>query len=188
MSRVLVSTMLSLALLAGRPLAGACTLAQVHIGPLTTENGGTYRGEAAGVEVLFHNDVQDHPVTAFPEPPMTVRRRQPPTECAVTDGGVWGRDGVWLTADGRTLVTTESSGSYEGVVFRDTGTCAKVGEVDVSGVAWRVDGAVLVLASAGPGQRAKRVRLDGACRPVATRDKGATVRALKPVAGHTAGG
>lgn len=41
---------------------------------------------------------------------MTVRHLQPAAECAVDDGGVWGRDGVWLSGDGRTLVSTESSG------------------------------------------------------------------------------
>ncbi len=165
MNRIPTSTTLLFALISGQSIACACVLRSVEIGPVTAENADTYHGQSAGVEVLFHNDVQGRPVTVFPEPPMTVRRLTPPGECVVSDGGVWGRDGVWLSADGRTLVTTESSGSYEGLVFRDTRSCAKVGELDVSGATWKVEGRSLVLRHADNRGRAKRVLLDATCRP-----------------------
>jgi hypothetical protein len=122
---------------------------------------------AGDVEVLFHNDVKDRAVTLFPEPPLTVRHLRPAGECVVNDGGVWGRDGVWLSSDGRTLWTTESSGSSEDLVFRDVRTCAKVGQIDVAGRRWQVDGHQLVLTGAEAPGRFKRVPLDVACRPEA---------------------
>ena len=159
-----VVTLLGL-LAAGQTLACACTLRKVDIEPLSSENGDTYHGTASGVEVLFHNDVKDHAVTLFPEPPMTVRHLQPASQCVVDDGGVWGRDGVWLSADGRTLVTTESSGSSQDLVFRDTRSCAQVGRLDVAGLAWHVEDGNLVLTGPNGARRARRVPLDAACRP-----------------------
>ena len=165
MNRTLSIPVLACALFAGQTLACACTLKKVEIAPLAAENGDTYQGTVADVRIVFHNDVKDHPVTLFPEPPMTVQHLQPAAECVVHDGGVWGRDGVWLSGDGRTLVTTESSGSAQDLVFRDTRTCAKVGQLDVAGVQWRVEGKQLVLDGGPAKRRAKRVPLDAACRP-----------------------
>jgi hypothetical protein len=165
MKRTLPVVILLGLLVAGQTLACACTLQKIEIAPATTENGDTYHGTSNGVEVLFHNDVKDHAVTLFPEPPMTVRQLQPANECVVVDGGVWGRDGVWLSGDGRTLVTTESSGSAQDLVFRDTHTCARVGKLDVAGLAWHVEGRQLVVTGAAPRRHALRVPLDAACRP-----------------------
>lgn len=83
----------------------------------------------------------------------------------VQDGGVWGRDGVWLSGDGRTLVTTESSGSAQDLVFRDTRTCTKAGQLDVAGLQWRVEGRQLLLDGGAAKHRTRRVPLDAACRP-----------------------
>ena len=165
MNRSLPIAVLAGALFTGQTLACACSLQKVEIAPVAAENGDTYHGTVGGVEVLFHNDVKDHPVTLFPEPPMTVRHLEPAAECVVDDGGVWGRDGVWLSGDGRTLVTTESSGSALDLVFRDTRTCAKVGRLDVAGFQWRVDGKQLVLDGGAGKHRTKRVPVDAACRP-----------------------
>jgi hypothetical protein len=165
MKRTLLAVTFAASLAAGQTLACACTFQHLAIAPVTTENGETYHGAAGGVEVLFHNDVKDHAVTQFPEPPMTLRRSKPAAECVVDDGGVWGRDGVWISGDGRTLVTIEASGSSEDLVFRDTRTCAKVGTVDVAGMQWRAKGPALLL-HARVGQGAdRRVPLDAACRP-----------------------
>jgi hypothetical protein len=160
------------ATLAARPaVASSCALQQVEIAPVTAENGDTYRGSAGDVEVLFHNDVTDHPVTRFPEPPLTVRHLRPAGECRVEDGGVWRRDGVWLVDDGRTLLTTESSGSSLDLVFRDTRSCAKVASLDVAGVSWRIEGHALLLRRADA-KADRRVPLTAACRPaVATRPR-----------------
>ena len=146
---------------------------------MTTENGDTYHGTANGIEVLFHNDVKDHAVTLFPEPPMTVRLLQPAGQCVVDDGGVWGRDGVWLSGDGRTLVTTESSGSAQDLVFRDTRTCAQVGRLDVAGMQWHVDGRKLVLQAAADKHRSKRLALDGTYVYWSNNLGGAVMRAPK---------
>ena len=154
-------------LVAGHALAGACTLRQLDIAPLSAENGDTYRGISGDVEIVFHNDVRDHAVTLFPEPPMTVRHRQPASQCVVDDGGAWGRDGVWLSVDGLTLVTTESSESSQDLVFRDTRSCAQVGRLDVAGMAWHVEDGGLVLTGPHGARRARRVPLDAACRPPA---------------------
>jgi len=165
MNRTLLLVALAASLATGQTLACACTFQKLPIVPVGSENGDTYRGFADGIEVLFHNDVRDHPVTQFPEPPMTLRRSQPAGECVVDDGGVWGRDGVWLSGDGRTLATLEGSGSSEDLVFRDTHTCAKVGTLDVSGRQWRVQGRTLVLHAAAGKDADRRVPLDAACRP-----------------------
>lgn len=102
---------------------------------------------------------------------MTLRQSQPVGECVVHDGGVWGRDDVWLSADGRTLVTTEASGSAADLVFRDTRSCAKVATLDMAGLQWRVHGQALVL-HAGTGRGTdRRIPLDAACRPVLARKK-----------------
>jgi hypothetical protein len=166
MNRTLSLPVIACALFAGQTLACACTLNKVEIAPVAAENGDTHHGTVGDVEIVFHNDVKDHPVTLFPEPPMTVRHLQPAGQCAVDDGGVWGRDGVWLSGDGRTLVTTESSGSAQDLVFRDTRTCAKVGQLDVAGAQWRVEGKQLVIDEGGSKRHTKRVLLDTACRPV----------------------
>jgi hypothetical protein len=165
MTRTLLVAALAASLAAGQTLACACTFQKVAIGPVGAENGDTYHGTAGGVEVLFHNDVTDHAVTQFPEPPMTVRQLQPAAECVVDDGGVWGRDGVWLSGDGRTLATIEASGSAEDLVFRDTRTCAKVGTVDIAGRQWKAQGHALVLHAAAAKGADRRVPLDAACRP-----------------------
>jgi len=157
--------LLALVLAAPPAAAAHCRLDKVAIDPLDGPHGDRWRGAHAGVDVLFHNDVADHPVTVFPEPPMTVRVAAGAHECRVDDGGVWARDGVWLSADGRTLVTSESSGSALDLVFRDTGTCAKVGTVDVSGLQWRIQGAALVLRRTSGKGADRRVRLDATCRP-----------------------
>jgi len=137
---------------------------KIGITPMVAENGDTYHGMAGDVEVLFHNDVKDRPVTLFPEPPMTVRQIRSAGQCVVDDGGVRGRDGVWLSADGRTLATSESSGSSQDLVFRDTRTCAKVATIDVAGMQWRVAGRALLLRADGA-KADRRVPLDAACRP-----------------------
>lgn len=171
MNRSFPIAVLAGALFTDHTLACACSLQKVEIAPLAAENGDTYHGTVGDVEVLFHNDVKDHPVTLFPEPPMTLRQLRPAAECMVDDGGVWDREGVWLSGDGRTLVTTESSGSALDLVFRDTRTCAKVGRLDVAGVRWHVDGQQLVLDGAAGKHRARRVPLDAACRPASAAAK-----------------
>jgi len=169
MKRTLLIAALAGSLAAGQTLACACTFQKLEITPVGAENGDTYHGIGGGFEVLFHNDVKDHAVTQFPEPPMTLRRLQPAGECVVDDGGVWGRDGVWLSGDGRTLATLEGSGSAQDLVFRDTHTCAKVATLDVAGLQWRVQGKAMVLRPVVGKGADRRVPLDAACRPATPR-------------------
>ena len=169
MTRLPLISVTLAALVAGPAIACACALQKIEIKPLAAENGETYVGQSHDVEARFHNDVQGRAVTVFPEPPVTLRHLQSDGTCTIDDGGVWGRDGVWVSADGNTLVTTESSGSYEGLVFHDTHSCAKVGEIDVSGARWHVDGASVVLDHAVAPHGTKRGRLDVACRPAGAR-------------------
>lgn len=175
MNRTFPVAALVAALAASQAAAGACTFEKIEISPVTAENGDTYRGVAGDVEVLFHNDVTDHPVTQFPEPPLTVRHLRPASRCVVDDGGVWSRDGVWLVGDGRTLITTESSGSSLELVFRDTRSCAKLASLDIAGLAWRIDGRALLLRAPGAGAD-RRVPLTAACRPAAEPPR----RSLRP--------
>jgi len=166
MNRMLPVAALVGTLAASQALAYTCSLQRVEITPLTAENGDTYRGTAGDVEVLFHNDVRDHPVTLFPEPPLTVRHLQPASQCVVGDGGAWARNGVWLVDGGRTLLTTESSGSSQDLVFRDTRSCAKLASLDMAGMQWRIEGRALLLRPAGA-RVDRRVPLTAACRPAA---------------------
>jgi hypothetical protein len=82
------------AMIASQASAGACVLQKIDITPLGAENADTYHGISGGLEVLFRKDVRDHAVKLFPEPPMTLRRLEPASECLVSDGGVWGRCGL----------------------------------------------------------------------------------------------
>ncbi len=153
--------------LAAAPAAAAgCRLDSLVIAPLDGPHGERWRGTRAGIEVLFHNDVQDHPVTLFPEPPVTVRRAGAAGECRIDEGGVWARDGVWLSADGRTLVTAESSGSALDLVFHDTATCARLDAVGIAGASWHVRDGRLALRR--PEGRTS-IELDASCRPAGPR-------------------
>lgn len=66
MNRTFSIAALAAALAASQAAAGACTLEKIEISPVSAENGDTYHGSAGDVEVQFHNDVTDHPVTQFP--------------------------------------------------------------------------------------------------------------------------
>lgn len=145
----------------------ACFLQPVPIQPAASEPTDTYVGRTAALELRFHNDKTSGPVDVFPEPPLTVKQLGNQTECAIQDGGIWVRRHVWASADGRTLVTHEYSGSNDELVFYDTRSCARTAAIDVTGTQWTVDGRTVAITQAG--KRKSRVALDAACRPAGPR-------------------
>lgn len=154
---------------AASPAASAsCTLQPVSIQPAAAEPTDTYIGRTAALELRFHNDKTSGPVDVFPEPPLTVRQLATSNECAISDGGIWVRQHVYASADGRVLVTHEFSGSNDALVFYDTGTCAKKAVVDVSNAQWFLEGSTIVKSPSKAGQRASRIKLNTACLPPRT--------------------
>ena len=140
----------------------ACELAKITIKPETAENGELYSGQLQDVRVTFHNYRTKGAVTVFPEPPLVITSLKSGSHCEA-DGGVWARNGVYVSTDGKLLVTDEFSGSYDGLVFRDVRTCKKVDELDVSGSRWSIQGSRITWQPASGAS--KTVRLDAACRP-----------------------
>jgi len=140
----------------------ACSLQPVSIQPAAREPTDTYVGRTAALELRFRNDKAGGPVDVFPEPPLMVKRLD-----TRTDGGIWVRHHVWASADGRTLVTHEYSGSNDELVFYDTLSCARTAAIDVSVAQWTVDGRTVAITQAG--KRQSRVALDAACLPAGPR-------------------
>ena len=149
-------------MLMGQAPGKACELAHITIQPETAENGEMYSGQLQGVRVSFHNYRTTGAVTVFPEPPLVVTNLKDGRHCEA-DGGVWARDGVYVSTNGKMLVTAEFSGSYEGLVFRDARTCAKLHELDVSDAQWSIQGSRITWQSASGSK--KTVSLDAKCRP-----------------------
>jgi hypothetical protein len=143
----------------------ACSLQPVPIQPVSSEPANTYIGRTAVLELRFHNDKTSGPVDVFPEPPLMVKRLDTQTECAIQDGGIWVRRHVWASADGRTLVTHEYSGSNDELVFHDTRSCARTAVVDVSNTRWTIEGGAVIKSAAKGTKRPSSVRLDAACLP-----------------------
>lgn len=165
MTRTPALAALAFAIAAGPAVADPCSLVKVAMVPLTVENGPTYHGRAGDVELTVRNFVTKGPVKLFPEPPLTVRRDEAESSCDIGDGGAWSRDGVWLAADGRTLITLESSGASQSLVFRDTRTCARAGTLAIAGQAWRIEDHALLLQAHKAPKADTRVVLDDVCRP-----------------------
>ncbi|HKT28854.1 hypothetical protein [Dyella sp.] len=159
--RIILTLASALALLSQIP-SKACELAQITVKPDTAENGELYSGQLQDVRVTFHNYRTKGAVTVFPEPPLVITSLKSGNHCEA-DGGVWARNGVYISTDGKVLVTTEFSGSYDGLVFRDVRTCKKIDELDVSGTHWSIHGSQITWQpiSGTP----QTVRLDEACRP-----------------------
>lgn len=175
MDRRVTLTLAGIFLLVGQAQSRACELARITIQPETVENGEIYSGQLQGVRVSFHNYRTSGAVTAFPEPPLVITTLKDGRHCEA-DGGVWARDGVYVSHDGKTLVTAEYSGSYDGLVFRDVRTCKKVAELDVSDAHWTIQGSRITWQSASGATKA--VSLDTKCRfhPVATTPSPASSR------------
>lgn len=164
MDRRITLTLAGALVLLSQVPSKACELAQITIKPGTAENGELYSGQLQGVRVTFHNYRTKGAVTVFPEPPLVITTLKSGSHCEA-DGGVWARNGVYISNDGKMLVTAEFSGSYDGLVFRDVRTCKKVDELDVSGSRWSIHGSRITLQPIAGAS--KTVRLDAGCRPEA---------------------
>jgi hypothetical protein len=152
----------TLMLMGQQPSSKACELAHITIQPEKAENGEMYSGQSNGVRVSFHNYRTTGAVTAFPEPPMVITTLKSGAHCDV-DGGIWSRNGVYVSSDGKVLVTDEYSGSYDGLVFRDVNTCKKINELDVSEAHWSIQGSQVAWQTASGSK--KTVSLDAQCKP-----------------------
>lgn len=124
--------------------SGHWTLHRLSINPTSPENRKIFVGAGEKVRVEFKNESDHETVRVFPEPPMIVRQLAAKTNCEI-DGGVWARDSVFLSADEEILVVLEFSGDLNRLVAYDTGTCRKLGDLDVSGRRWSVDGSKIKL-------------------------------------------
>lgn len=137
-----------------------CTLNALPIVPLDPGKRDIYIGTSAAIEVRFINEKEDAEPDAFPEPPMTITQLSNGVKCAV-DGGIWLRKAVYLSADGKTLMTQEYSGSSDQLNFYDTRSCRKIGMLDVSNAKWTLDkGTLQVLSQHG---KAKTIKLNQSC-------------------------
>jgi hypothetical protein len=146
---------------AAQDAAARCALQRIEIRPLTHENGPVYVGAAAGLQLRLRNEQQSGEVTAFPEPPLEILDRRGQAQCRLV-GGIWARDSVFVSADGRTLLTLEYSGAWQALLLRDVRTCRKVGEIDLSAEPmWKIETDRIVI---GDASRARTVRLDDRCR------------------------
>jgi hypothetical protein len=127
----------------------ACDVGSVHrltIDPISPDRRDIFAGEGKSVRVEFHNYSDSDPVTAFPEPPLTVRRLATNASCEI-DGGIWPRDSVFLSDDEKILVVAAFSGSSAQLLAYDTGTCKVQGKLDVSNARLSVSGKEITLAT-----------------------------------------
>lgn len=142
-------------------VAAACALAPLAVDPLDGTRRDIYAGRGKAVEVSFRNLSERADVDAFPEPPMTLRSLRSGAACEV-DGGVWARRSVHLSADEKTLLVQEYSGSNDRLLFYDTATCKQRAGIDISGAQWSIDGGRIVVQRA----RARATyALDARCMP-----------------------
>lgn len=85
---------------------------------------GSFVGSGKRIEVRFFNENAELPEPdAFPEPPVVLRDIATGGSCSITEGGVWARTPLLLSADERLLLTYQGSGSSAQWVMYDTGTC-----------------------------------------------------------------
>jgi len=94
------------------------------------------------IAILFQNDsdAAASNIDVFPEPPVTIRNKKKNTSCEISEGGIWVREEVYLTADEHYVLMNEYSGSGSDLVSYDTRTCLETKRLDVSGMRWRLDG------------------------------------------------
>jgi hypothetical protein len=120
------------------------TLRRLPIDPLDAASRKVFAGSGRAVRVEFTNDSNRDPVKVFPEPPLTIRQLNADTSCTI-DGGVWVRDSVFLSEDEQMLVVLEFSGDLNQLIAYNTGTCKKLGQINVSGGRWAVNGSEILV-------------------------------------------
>ncbi|WP_414674927.1 hypothetical protein [Limnobacter sp.] len=77
--------------------AAQCTLSPVARQPVGPEPAEQYVGVAQGVEIRFHNEKQELPVSVFPEPPLAIVHPSTQQACEINNGGVWVREHVCMS-------------------------------------------------------------------------------------------
>ncbi len=149
--------------------AQECVLERVSIAPLATSNNTVFVGKMHSVEVRFRNESDNKEVEVFPEPPLLVTNLRTKKQCSL-DGGIWVRDGVYLSANEQLLVTHEYSGSNDFLNLYDLNTCQKINEIDISEKNFSIQGnTVLIGAECGDSAMAscktrKQIKLDQNCK------------------------
>lgn len=102
-----------------------------------------YYGGHEAVTVRIENPQPGSPADVLAEPPARVTYGGG-TTCEI-GGGNWKRDSFWSYDAGRALAVAEFSGSNDWLTFYDSRTCAKLGDIDVSGRRWRFEDGAVVL-------------------------------------------
>lgn len=121
---------------AGDASSGAA-LRRVALAPVA-KDGSTWGGGGRRVAVTLRNDGGSKEPDIFPEPPLVVAARKGGARCTI-DGGIWTRDGVWLSADETLVATLTYSGSTSELAVYRTADCAKTAEEPVDARTLRVD-------------------------------------------------
>lgn len=116
----------------------ACSFAPLTINPLNDSHVFVYVGRGKNVEVSFVHDATTQNGETFPDSTLKIRRTENSTVCEVDDG-IWVRNAVYLSSDGKMLLAKLFSGSSESLGFYDTHTCALKDRVDISNRAWDIE-------------------------------------------------
>ncbi|MFZ6777152.1 hypothetical protein ACO0LD_10040 [Undibacterium sp. Ji83W] len=149
--------------------AAGCQLHKLAVIPLTPGQYEIFHAKSKSVELRFHSESNDPEVDAFPEPPLQVLQLATNTQCEI-NSGIWVRKDVYLSQDEKVLVTHEYSGSNDFLMFYNTGSCAKLHELDVSASWWNISGDTIRIQNMEQAKKtpaAKQYMLDASCQPVA---------------------
>lgn len=147
-----------------------CRLERVRIEPLAADRQDVYIGATPAIEVRFHNEKRRGAVDTFPEPPLTIKHLDSGTQCEI-DGGIWLRNAVYVSGDGKTLMTQQYSGSNDQLLFHDTRSCRQTGMIDVSDAHWKVSNSRIEIDYPAT-KRKKSFRLNHSCLPMSEKNKG----------------
>lgn len=116
----------------------ACTFINLPIDPISSEKYDIYLGSTEIIEVRFNNEKREGIIEIFPESPLTVTNRKLNNICLI-EGGIWVRKDVYVSDDNLVILTHEYSGSTDMLNFYDTRSCKKIGHIDVSNAAWKLE-------------------------------------------------
>jgi len=167
LSAALLAPLLALAGAAAASGGPQATVSACRYGPIAITSTAPRRfvGRAGALEVRLTSERDGTDIESFPDSALAIRRAD--GRGCEAEGGVWQRSGVYVADDGRTVAAIESSGSNDLLVFFDSASCRRVGEIDVSNTRWQFRGAEIVATPAGAARPTRVVRLDASCRPPA---------------------
>ena len=110
---------------------------------------GVYAARTRLFEVRLRDRREDAQVEVFAGSAIEIRRLSDGQACSV-EGDVWARCFVFVSANKRTLMVLESSGSNDSLLFVDTRNCMRRAEIDVSSARWEVRAADLIVTPVAP--------------------------------------